>query len=50
MVRGAIAEYQHVRHRRMRSKVRARIARREAVQRTERIRAATVAGPEQEEA
>jgi hypothetical protein len=49
-VRGAIAEYQHVRHRRMRSKVRARIARREAVQRTERIRAATVAGPKQEEA
>ncbi len=46
--RGAVAEYQHVRHRRRRSKVRARTARREAIRRTERIRAATVTGQEQE--
>lgn len=44
MVRGAIAEYQHVRHRRIRSKVRARTARREALERTKRIRAGAGAG------
>ncbi len=48
-VRGAIAEYQHVRHRRKRTMVRARTARREAMQRTKRIEAAT-AGRKQEEA
>ncbi len=51
--RGAVAEYQHARRRRMRRKVRARTARREALRRTERIRAAAEAGPgggqEQEE-
>ncbi len=46
--RGAVAEYQHVRHRRRRSKVRARTARREAIRRSERIRAATGTGQEQE--
>ena len=48
-VRGAIAEYQHVRHRRRRTLVRARTARREAMQRTERIKAAA-ASREQEKA
>jgi hypothetical protein len=48
-VRGAVAEYQHARRRRMRRKVRARLARREAMQRAERIRAAAAAGQEQEE-
>ncbi len=48
-VRGVVAEYQHARRWRMRRKVRARLARREAMQRTERIRAAAVAGQEQEE-
>ncbi len=48
LVRGAVAEYQHVRHRRRRIKVRARTARREAIKRAERIRAATVSGQEQE--
>jgi hypothetical protein len=47
-VRGAVAEYQHVRHRRRRIKVRARTARREAIKRAERIRAATVSGQKQE--
>ncbi len=47
-VRGAVAEYQHARRRRMRRKVRARTARREALRRTERIRAASSAGQEQE--
>ena len=46
--RGAVAEYQHVRHRRRRSKVRARTARREAIRRSERIRAAAATGQEQE--
>ena len=48
MARGAVAEYQHVRRRRRRIKVRARTARREAIGRAERIRAATVSGQEQE--
>jgi hypothetical protein len=46
-IRGAIAEYQHVRHRRLRGKVRARLARREAMQRAERIRAGAATGQEQ---
>jgi hypothetical protein len=49
LVRGAVAEYQHVRHRRRRTLVRARTARREAIMRTERIRAAAAGGQEQEE-
>jgi uncharacterized protein (DUF2062 family) len=49
LVRGAVAEYQHARHRGMRRKVRARLARREAMARTERIRSAA-AGRQQEEA
>ena len=49
-VRGAVAEYQHARRRRMRRKVRARLARRESTQRAERIRAAAATGQEQEEA
>ncbi len=48
MTRGAVAEYQHVRRRRRRIKVRARTARREAIKRAERIRAATISGQEQE--
>jgi uncharacterized protein (DUF2062 family) len=48
-VRGAVAEYQHVRRRRLRRKVRARTARREAKKRDERIRAAAGAGQKQEE-
>ena len=48
-VRGAVAEYQHVRRRRIRRKVRTRLAKREAMQRTERIRAAAAGGQEQEE-
>ncbi|MHA1153909.1 MAG: DUF2062 domain-containing protein [Alphaproteobacteria bacterium] len=49
-VRGAVAEYQHARRRRMRRKVRDRLARREAMARTQRIRTAAAADPEQEEA
>ena len=49
-VRGAVAEYQHVRRRRMRRKVRARLARREAMRLAERLRAAAAAGQDQEEA
>ncbi len=54
-VRSAVAEYQHVRRWRVRRKVRARLAKREAMKRTERIRAelirtAAAAGQEQEEA
>ncbi len=49
MVRGAIAEYQHVRRRRMRGKVRARLARRAAAEPAERTQAAAAAGPEREE-
>ncbi len=53
-VRGVVAEYQRARRWRMRRKVRARTARREAMQRTERIRAelirAAAASQEQEEA
>ena len=49
-VRGAVAEYQHVRSRRMRRKVRARLAKREATRRAERIEAAAAASQEQEEA
>ena len=49
-VRGVVAEYQHARRWRMRRKVRARLARREAMQRSERIRVAAAAGQEQEEA
>ena len=48
-VRGAVAEYQHVRHRRRRTLVRARTARRKAMRRAERIRAAAAGGQEQEE-
>ncbi len=53
-IRGAIAEYQHVRHNRMRRKVRVRMAKREAMRRAERIqaeliRAAAAGGREQEE-
>ncbi len=49
-VRGVVAEYQHARRWRVRRKVRTRLARREAKQRDERIRAAVAAGQEQEEA
>jgi len=49
-VRGAVAEYQYARRWRMRRKVRTRLARREAMQRAERIRAAAAAGQEQEDA
>ena len=48
-VRGVVAEYQHVRRRRMRGKVRARLARREVAERAERTQAAAAAGPEREE-
>ena len=49
-VRGAVAEYQHVRHRRIRRKVRARLAKREAIRLAERLRAAAAASRDQEEA
>ncbi len=49
-VRGAVAEYQHVRHRRVRRKVRARLAKREAIRLAERLRAAAAASGDQEEA
>jgi len=48
-VRGAVAEYQHVRHRRLRRKVRARLARREANRLAERLRVAAAASRDQEE-
>ncbi len=49
-VRGAVAEYQHVRHLRIRRKVRARLAKREAIRLAERLRAAAAASRDQEEA
>ncbi len=49
-VRGAVAEYQHVRHRRIRRKVRARLATRAAIRLAERLRAAAAASRDQEEA
>jgi uncharacterized protein (DUF2062 family) len=49
-VRGAVAEYQHVRHRRIRRKVRARLAKREANRLAERLRVAAAASGDQEEA
>ncbi len=48
-VRGAVAEYQHVRHRRIRRKVRARLARREALRLAERLRAAAAAASQERE-
>ncbi len=50
LVRGAIAEYQHVRHRRIRRKVRARLAKQEANRLAERLRVAAAASRDQEEA
>jgi len=50
VVRGAVAEYQHVRHNRIRRKVRARLAKREAIRLAERLRAAAAASRDQEEA
>ena len=50
LVRGAVAEYQHVRHNRIRRKVRARLAKREAIRLAERLRAAAAASRDQEEA
>jgi uncharacterized protein (DUF2062 family) len=49
-VRGAIAEYQHVRHRRIRRKVRARLAKQEANRLAERLRVAAAASRDKEEA
>jgi hypothetical protein len=50
LVRGAVAEYQHVRHNRIRRKVRARLAKREAIRLAERLRVAAAASGDQEEA
>jgi hypothetical protein len=49
-VRGAVAEYQHVRHLRIRRKVRARLAKRDAIRLAERLRVAAAASRNQEEA
>ena len=49
-VRGAVAEYQHVRHLRIRRKVRARLAKRDAIRLAERLRVAAAASRDQEEA
>jgi hypothetical protein len=49
-VRGAIAEYQHVRHRRIRRKVRARLAKQEANRLAERLRVAAAASRDKEKA
>ncbi len=49
-VRGVVAEYQHVRHNRIRRKVRARLAKREAIRLAERLRVAAAASGDQEEA
>jgi uncharacterized protein (DUF2062 family) len=49
-IRGAVAEYQHVRHRRIRRKVRARLAKQEAIRLAERLRVAAAASRDQEEA
>jgi hypothetical protein len=49
-VRGAVAEYQHVRHLRIRRKVRARLAKRDAIRLAERLRVAAAASGDQEEA
>ncbi len=50
LVRGAVAEYQHVRHNRIRRKVRARLAKREAIRLAERLRVAAAASRDKEEA
>ncbi len=49
-VRGAVAEYQHVRHHRIRRKVQARLAKRDAIRLAERLRVAAAASRDQEEA
>ena len=49
-VRGAVAEYQHVRHNRVRRKVRARLAKREAIRLAERLRVAAAVSRDKEEA
>ncbi len=49
-VRGAVAEYQHVRHHRIRRKVQARVAKRDAIRLAERLRVAAAASRDQEEA
>ena len=49
-VRGTVAEYQHVRHLRIRRKVRARLAKRDAIRLAERLRVAAAASRNQEEA